>query len=89
MFLVLLRHSQDDLPLRLFESRRSAENWIAKAHWDRPEEEMIALDSDASTPICFSIVEMFCDSKDEHGASYMPRSIHCIRALEDEVKAAV
>jgi hypothetical protein len=55
MYLVMLRHSEDDIPLRLFNDQESAVEFAKTVGEDDGEREKRILSIDATTPICVAI----------------------------------
>ena len=56
MYLVLLRHTMDDLPVRLCDTRAEALQVAKEIAWEPSERDRRILKIDCSTPVCVSIV---------------------------------
>jgi hypothetical protein len=57
MYLVVLSHTMDDLPIRLCKTREEAEGIAAGLDGEVPEPIAETFMTDASTPCCVKIVE--------------------------------
>ena len=76
LYLVMLSHSMDDIPLAIFEKVSDAVEFEKDASWEVPEDIADALNTpDCSTPNVISVV-MFVDG--------VPASRDVIRSYDDE-----
>ena len=76
LYLVMLSHSMDDIPLAIFEKVSDAVEFAKDASWEVPEDIADALNTpDCSTPNVISVV-MFVDG--------VPASRDVIRSYDDE-----
>ena len=56
-YLVLLRHSGDDIPVRLFAEKEDAILYAEKRKWRLGKKEKLLFDVNCDTPTCVCIVE--------------------------------
>lgn len=76
LYLVMLSHSMDDIPLAIFEKVGDAVEFAKAASWDVPEDIANAIKTpDCTTPTIISVV-MFVDG--------VPASRDVIRSYDDE-----
>lgn len=76
MFLVVLRHSMDDIPVAIYGSRGEAEQRIASLSWDVSDWHREHFHSDASTPISMGVMQFDCKGQPVH--------YEAVRSFEDE-----
>lgn len=81
MFLVLLRHSSDDLPLFLTADRTAAIEFAKAAPWEPPQEVCDVFRLDATTPCSICVVEFGTDGK--------PKKVIACRSYDDFAKPSV
>lgn len=74
MHLVVLRHTMDDLPLRLFDNLLQASEYASKVNWFPSEEVRDILHADCSTPCCICIVTF--DNSGELESNQIVRSYY-------------
>lgn len=55
MHLVILRHTMDDVPLKLFVSRKAAEDYAEQVGWNPIDKVRTILNTDCSTPCSIAI----------------------------------
>lgn len=76
MYLVLLRHTIDDLPVRLCATRDEAVAAASALSWEPDDRVRETFSTDCSTPCAIAIVEF-----DEQGR---PASLDTVRRFHDE-----
>lgn len=79
MYLVIERHTMDDLPIGLFETRAEAVKFAAEFTEPQSEKTVDRLGFDCTTPCNISIVR-FRGSR--------PQSMSCVRSYDDEPATA-
>lgn len=80
MYLVVLRHTMDDLPVRLCKTREEAELAASRLAWEPNAAERNVFHTDCSTPTSIAIV-----AYDGHG---LPRTMDVVRTFDEETATA-
>lgn len=88
MYLVVLQHSMDDLPVRLFEIRAEAIEYISRMTWESGEEMASLLNVDCTTPQVISLIEFKIAGVSDQGDEWSPVSREVVRDFEKEREPA-
>lgn len=83
MYLVMLTHDMDDLPVKLFDNETAAFDFANGLDGEPGEHIRKVFQTDCSTPNCVSVVEFAPTEKLISGCGYSPTKRTIVKSLND------